>query len=206
VSLLEKTTMRPGPDSGPPESAATFSAEQLLPIVSDELLKLAGVRLAREKPGHLLQPAALVHEAWLRLFNENAPQRWDSEGHFFAAAAEAMRRILIEKARKKRRAPRFVILPFRFADGMSLTTTNEPLDLLAINEAISILETAHPEKAQVVKLRFFDGLTHHEIAVILDVSLITVKRHWKFARVWLHRQMRTRNKTRGSSPVHTRVP
>jgi RNA polymerase sigma factor (TIGR02999 family) len=162
------------------------AAEQLLPLVYDELRQLAAARLADEQPGQTLQATALVHEAYLRLVGGAGPQDWNSRGHFFAAAAEAMRRILVEAARRKGRhrhggGRRRVDL----ADGCSLAEPPPDDDLLALDEALRRLEAEQPEAAAVVKLRYFAGLTADDAAAAVGVSLRTAHRHWAFARAWL---------------------
>ncbi len=158
--------------------------EQLLPLVYDELRALAAQKLAHEKPGQTLQPTALVHEAYLRLVGSNDPC-WNSRGHFFAAAAEAMRRILIERARRKRR--------LRHGGGRRRVELDHPGeaaeseidDLLAVDQALDRLAAEHPDAAAVVKLRYFVGLTAEEAAETLGVSLRTANRHWAYAKAWL---------------------
>jgi RNA polymerase sigma factor (TIGR02999 family) len=171
------------------EQGDPSAAEQLLPLVYDELRKLAAAKLANEKPGLTLQATALVHEAYLRLVDVEEVQNWDSRRHFFSAAAESMRRILVEKARRKRRLKHggeAVRVPL---DDVEIVSSASQLNLLALDEALSKLADEAPEKAEVVQLRFFAGLGHEEVAEILGVSTITVKRHWRYARVWLLRQM-----------------
>lgn len=164
-------------------------ANELLPFIYDELRKLAAHKMASEMPGQTLQPTALVHEAWLRLTGaEN--QLWDSRGHFFAAAAEAMRRILIERARSKSRVKRG-----SQAEHVPLThvtiASEDPSDtVLAINEALDRLTVRDPFKAEVVKLRYFVGLSQEEIAQALGVSEPTVRRHWAIARAWLYAEIK----------------
>jgi RNA polymerase sigma factor (TIGR02999 family) len=160
------------------------AAEQLLPLVYDELRKLAAQRLSQEKPGQTLQATALVHEAYLRLAGGEPADVWNSRGHFFAAAAEAMRRILVENARRKRRAKhggglRRVDLD----EGPPVTGARE--DVLAIDEALTELARQQPAKAELVKLRYFAGLSLGEAAACLGISEATAKRHWAVARAWL---------------------
>jgi RNA polymerase sigma factor (TIGR02999 family) len=171
------------------ESGDPSAAEQLLPLVYEELRKLAAAKLAREKPGQTLQATSLVHEAYLRLVDIEKVQHWDSRGHFFAAAAVAMRRLLVEQARRKRRLK-------RGGDGQRVPLEKIELaygfpsdDLLALNEAISRLELESPEKSKVVQLRFFVGMTHEEVAEVLGISAVTARRHWRYARAWLRREM-----------------
>jgi RNA polymerase sigma factor (TIGR02999 family) len=161
------------------------AAEQLLPLVYDELRKLAVQRLAHEKPGQTLQATALVHEAYLRLVDGDKAQHWNSRRHFLAAAAEAMRRILVERARRKQAV--------RHGGGRKRLDLDEALslpgprqDLLALDEALARLAEKQPLKAELVKLRFFAGLTMPEAARALDISLATAERYWTFARSWLY--------------------
>jgi RNA polymerase sigma factor (TIGR02999 family) len=173
------------------EEGDPHAAEQLLPLVYDELRRLAAERMAQERPGQTLQATALVHEAYLRLVDADQAQSWDSRGHFFAAAAEAMRRILIEKARRKQRQ--------RHAGGLHKQPLeeNEPaidspldaLDLLALNEALDRLEAASPRRARLVKLRYFAGLTLPEAAAMLGIAQSTAEADWTYAKAWLKREM-----------------
>jgi RNA polymerase sigma factor (TIGR02999 family) len=172
------------------EQGDPHAAAQLLPLVYDELRKLAAQKLAHEKPGQTLQATALVHEAYLRLVESAKPQAgWNSRGHFFAAAAEAIRRILIEQARRKRRTKhggeRHRI---EFDDALGLP---EPtgMDLLALDEVLARFEAKDAEAAQVVKLRFFAGLTMPDIAEALGISLRQAERNWTYAKSWLHREL-----------------
>ena len=171
------------------EQGDPSAAEQLLPLVYDELRKLATAKLAQEKPGLTLQATALVHEAYLRLVDVEKTQNWDSRRHFFSAAAESMRRILVEKARRKQRLKHGGAVRRVPLDEVEIESAASQLDLLALDEALARLADEAPEKAEVVQLRFFAGLSHEEVAEILGVSTITVKRHWRYARVWLLRQM-----------------
>jgi RNA polymerase sigma factor (TIGR02999 family) len=171
------------------EQGDPHAAEQLMPLVYDELRKLASQRLAQEKPGHTLQATALVHEAYIRLVDVDKARPWDSRGHFFAAAAEAMRRILVESARRHAAHKRGggcdrVALPDVADDA-----NGDQVDLLALNDALTELESKHPQKAQIVKLRFFAGSTLEETAQILGISRATTQRHWVFARAWLFGRM-----------------
>lgn len=171
------------------EQGDPSAAEQLLPFVYDELRRLASARLAQEKPGQTLQATALVHEAYLRLVEVDTAQHWDSRRHFFSAAAEAMRRILVEKARRKGRLKRGGNLDRVPLDQVEIEVETSQLDLLALDEALAKLASESPERAEIVRLRFFAGLSHEEVAELLGVSVVTVKRHWRYARVWLLRQM-----------------
>ena len=165
------------------------AAEQLLPLVYDELRKLAARRLAREKPGQALSATALVHEAYLRLVGSQDPG-WNGRGHFFAAAAEAMRRILVERARRKRRR--------KHAGGRSRQDSNlddlagpetrDPLEVLAVHEALDQLAEKAPRKAELVKLRYFVGCTMAEAAQVLGIAQTTAEEDWTYSKAWLRRQ------------------
>ena len=164
------------------------AADELLPLVYEELRKLAANKMAREAPGQTLQPTALVHEAWLRLTGDES-KTWDSRGHFFAAAAEAMRRILIERARAKsrlRRGGRVERVPL---DHVTVASEDPPETVLAINEALDRLTARDPFKAEVVKMRYFIGLSQDEIVHARGVSVPTIRRHWAIARAWLNREL-----------------
>jgi len=176
------------------EQGDPHAAEKLLPLVYDELRQLAARRLAREKPGQTLQATALVHEAYLRLVasrDASAPreQHWESRGHFFAAAAEAMRRILVENARRKDRLKHGRGLQRVDLESGCLVSKAPSLDLLALDEALTKLAEAEPAKAELVKLRFFAGLTMPEAAAALDISLATAERYWTFAKSWLYAKL-----------------
>jgi RNA polymerase sigma factor (TIGR02999 family) len=167
------------------ESGDPSAAEQLLPLVYDELRKLAAAKLALEKPGQTLQATSLVHEAYLRLVDAENAQQWNSRGHFFAAAAEAIRRILIDNARRKASLKRGGECErIELSDHLVREGDNEN-DLLALDEALRKLEAEQPEKAQLVKLRFFAGCTLEETAQMMGVSRATAQRNWAFARAWL---------------------
>ena len=170
------------------ESGDPSAAERLLPLVYEELRKLAAARMTHESPDHTLQSTALVHEAYLRLVDVERAQHWDSRGHFFAAAAEAMRRILIERARKRtrRESIRGPRVPLEELSQAMLFPSDQ---LLLLNEGLEQLETRSPEAAAVVKLRFFAGLTMKQTAESLGLPLRTVERHWTYARTWLHREL-----------------
>lgn len=197
------------------ESGDPSAAEQLLPLVYDELRKLAAAKLAQEKPGQTLQATALVHEAYLRLVgiseagsgqasddqaspgrkSGESEQHWNSRGHFFGAAAEAMRRILVEGARRKGRLKRGGDLARVDIEVQEPATAGPNVDVLAIDDALTQLASEHPAKAELVKLRYFAGLTLAEAAAALGVSLSTADRHWKYSRAWLARHLRS-----GESP------
>ena len=175
------------------EKGDSHAAEQLLPLVYDELRKLAAQKLAREKPGQTLQATALVHEAYLRLVDVEEAPHWNSRGHFFAAAAEAMRRILIEQARRKGRRKHGGERRRLDLQAAELTVQAPNIDILAVDEAVTQLAIKHPEKAELVKLRYFAGLTLPEAATVLGISTPTAERHWRYARAWLARHLRREN-------------
>ena len=167
------------------EAGDPHAAEQLLPLVYEELRKLAAARLAQEKPGQTLQATALVHEAYLRLVDVEQAQRWNSRGHFFAAAAEAMRRILVEQARQKKSVKgggqyQRVELPDE-----QLAAPSRQVDLLALDEALDKLAQQDARKAELVKLRFFAGLTIHQAASALGIADSTADADWAYAKAWL---------------------
>ena len=170
------------------EHGDPHAAEQLLPLVYDELRRLAAQKLAQEKPGHTLQTTALVHEAYTRLVGGGEP-RWDSRGHFFAAAAEAMRRILIDRAREKRAAKRGGGRKKLDIDAVDVVTRASPDQLLAIDDALAKLAREDPAAARLVELRYFAGLTVEEAGKALGVSTATAYRHWNYARAWLHGEL-----------------
>jgi RNA polymerase sigma factor (TIGR02999 family) len=164
------------------------ASDQLLPLVYEELRRLAAHKMANEAPGQTLQPTALVHEAWLRLAGTNA-QHWEGRGHFFAAAAEAMRRILIDNARRKR--------ALRHGGGkvrieiqeLELAAPSNDDQVLEVSEALDKLAIAHKTEADLVKLRYFTGLTNQEAAEVLGISPRTAKSYWAYARAWLFREI-----------------
>jgi len=172
-------------DGGDPNAA-----ERLLPLVYDELRRLAASRLAREKPGQTLDATALVHEAYLRLIGDDPDKFWHGRQHFFAAAAEAMRRILVEQARRKGRQKRGGERRRLDLNAGEPTVQGPNIDVLAVDEAVAQLAGKHPEKAELVKLRYFAGLTLPEAAVVLGISTPTAERYWRYARAWLARQLR----------------
>ncbi len=163
------------------------AAEQLLPLVYQELRKLATQRLAREAPGHTLQATALVHEAYLRLVDTEQAQRFNSRGHFFAAAAEAMRRILVENVRRKQSKKHGGQRERVPLDGIEIALPPPDDDLLALDEALTRLAAERPAVAELVKLRFFAGLTMDEAAQALGISPATAYRQWSYAQAWLFR-------------------
>ena len=174
------------------ESGDPSASEQLLPLVYEELRKLAAVRLAQEKPGQTLQATSLVHEAYLRLVNVDKVDGWNSRGHFFGAAAEAMRRILIDKARQKKRPKHGSdknrvdleqVMQFASADEKRAN------QLIALEQALNKLGLEDPEKAKLVTLRYFAGLSHQEAAEALGISRATADRHWAYAKVFIHCEM-----------------
>ncbi len=164
------------------------ATETLLPLVYDELRRLAAYRLAHERPGQTLQATALVHEAYLRLAQAGCEQ-WEDSRQFFNAVAEAMRRILIDSARRKQSLKHGGGLERLSLEDTDLSAVTPPEELLAVDEAIERLAQAHPEEAQVVKLRYFVGLTQEETAGVLGVSRRTVNNHWSFARAWLYQAL-----------------
>jgi RNA polymerase sigma factor (TIGR02999 family) len=183
--MSEVTQILSAIEQGDPHAAA-----KLLPLVYEGLRKLAAEKMAQEQPGQTLQATALVHEAYLRLVNGDQAEHWNSRGHFFAAAAEAMRRILVENARRKGRLKRGGDL--RRID----VQLNEPAalgpdpDILAVDEALDELAREHPENAKLVKLRYFAGMTVAEAAAALGISTATADRQWRYARAWLARHLR----------------
>ncbi len=201
------------------ESGDPSAAEQLLPLVYDELRKLAAAKLAHEKPGQTLQATALVHEAYLRLVGpgdrsqesgvsdsrltpDSCPLTpvFNSRGHFYAAAAEAMRRILIQNARRRNAQKRGGQWERIELDPALLPAEQRSDKLLALDEALLRLEGEQPEKAQLVKLRFFAGMTNQEAAAVLGISTTTADRHWAYARAWIQREMAAEDTETGSPP------
>jgi RNA polymerase sigma factor (TIGR02999 family) len=177
------------------EHSPPFAAEQFLPLVYNELRRLAARKLAHEKNGQTLQPTALVHEAYMRLLETRdhskfEEKRWDSPAHFFAAAAEAMRRILIDRARMKRSAKRGNGRKRLNIDAIDLATQAAPERLLAIDDAVTRLSRKDPAAARLVELRYFAGLTVDEAGKTLGMSTATAYRHWKYARAWLYTELR----------------
>ena len=166
--------------------AGKAGAADLLPLVYTQLRALAAAKLAREKPGHTLDATALVHEAYLRVGSD---QSFDGRGHFFAAAAEAMRRILVEAARRKKAAKHGGELQRHDADELSIAAPEPVEDLVALDEALDKFAAIEPEKAELVKLRYFAGLTIEEVADALGISAATAKRHWTYSKAWLFRTL-----------------
>jgi RNA polymerase sigma factor (TIGR02999 family) len=175
-------------------SGNSEAAENLLPLVYEELRRLAALELSREPSGQTLQPTALVHEAYLRLVGQGDSQppgnsRWNHRGHFYAAAAEAMRRVLIENARRKHRIKHGGHATRLDLDPNELSAPERRGDLLALDEALTRLEQVDPRKAELVKLRYFTGLTTPQAAEVLSISLATAEREWAYAKVWLLREL-----------------
>lgn len=168
----------------------TEASTQLLPLVYDELRRLAGHKLAQEPAGQTLQPTALVHEAYLRLVGAKGDSQWDGRGHFFAAAAEAMRRILVENARSKRRRKRGGQMQRRELDEAEVLMPEPAEDVLALDESLTELANTDRTAADLVQLRYFGGLTIEEAAEVLGVSISTAKRIWKYARTWLYGRLK----------------
>jgi RNA polymerase sigma factor (TIGR02999 family) len=183
ASVSELTVILQRMEQGDPHAAA-----ELLPLVYEELRKLAAQKMAHESPGQTLQATALVHEAWLRMGGDDQPA-WNNRAHFFAAAAEAMRRILIDNARRKKALRHGGGAQRVNVDGIELAANMDDEQLLALNEALEQLAAHDARKAELVKLRFFAGLTNEEAARVLGVSEPTVKRDWTYARAWLFREM-----------------
>jgi RNA polymerase sigma factor (TIGR02999 family) len=177
--MAEVTQLLTAIDSGDPKAA-----EELLPLVYDELRKLAAVRMAAVGSGQTLQPTALVHEAWLRLIGAGQ-HHWNGRGHFFAAAAEAMRRILVERARQRAALKRGGGLKRVDLEGVDLAVDSSDELVLALNEALDLYAQKDRQGAELIKLRFFAGLPNHQAAALLGVPERTAKRTWAFARAWL---------------------
>lgn len=165
------------------------AAAELLPLVYEELRKLAAARLAQERGGQTLQPTALVHEAYVRLVDHEQQQQWDGRGHFFAAAAEAMRRILVDNARRKRALRHGGEYQRHSVDDFELQAALTDDRLLALDEALNQLSQADPVKSQLVQLRYFGGFTNDDAAKVLGISSATAERYWTFARAWLFQKM-----------------
>jgi RNA polymerase sigma factor (TIGR02999 family) len=169
------------------------AAEQLLPLVYDELRKLAAQRLAQEKPGQTLQATALVHEAYLRLVDVNKAQEWNSRGHFFGAAAEAMRRILLNRARDKKRQKRGGGWQRLDLDALAVADNASDDQLIALDDALQRLAQENPACAQLVQLRFFTGMTLAEAATALGLARRSADRQWAYARAWLYEALKHDN-------------
>ena len=178
------TTLLNEAGAGNPRASA-----DLLPLVYEQLRALAGRKMRQERPDQTLQATALVHEAYLRLVDTTKVQLWESRWHFFAAAAESMRRILVDNARRRGRIKRGGDLNRVDLDKLELTVNDPPDELIALDDALVKLGVEHPEKAQLVNLRYFSGLTHEEAAQAMGVSISKADRHWAYARAWLYRQM-----------------
>jgi RNA polymerase sigma factor (TIGR02999 family) len=187
-TMIDVTRVLSAIEAGDPQAA-----EQLLPLVYDELRKLAAVRLSQEKPGQTLQATALVHEAYLRLVDTDKVWHWNSRGHFFAAAAEAMRRILIEQARHRRTLKAGGVHDRIALSDVPQVAPEEPLDLIALDEALQKLERHSPRRAELVKLRYFAGLTIEQAAQALGVAASTASADWVYAKSWLRLEMRSSN-------------
>jgi RNA polymerase sigma factor (TIGR02999 family) len=174
------------------EQGDAHAAEQLLPLVYDELRKLAAQKMAQEKPGQTLEATALVHEAYLRLVDSDKAQQWNSRGHFFAAAAEAMRRILVDNARRKQSGKRGGDRVRQDLDALDIAIPEMPEDLVALDDALKKLAAIDKTAAELVHLRFFAGLPLAEIASLLGISGRTADRLWAYARAWLHQEIKGR--------------
>lgn len=172
------------------ESGDPSAADQLLPLVYDELRKLAAAKLADEKPGQTLQATALVHEAYLRLVGDGQKNGWNGRGHFFGAAAESMRRILVEKARQRTRIRHGGIMQRVDFERVDTAAQADDERLLALNEALDQLATEDPNIVEIVKLRYFAGLTIEQAAEVAGVSVRTANRQWAYARAWLFKLLR----------------
>jgi RNA polymerase sigma factor (TIGR02999 family) len=183
--MADVTQLLAAAEAGEPHAAA-----ELLPLVYDELRKLAAARLADENPGQTLQPTALVHEAYIRLVGTAAGRDWNGRGHFFAAAAEAMRRILVDVARRKLADKRGANPQRHALDGLSTPERDE--ELIALDDALRKLAAIEPQKARLVELRYFAGLTGEQAAEALGISPTTADRYWAYARAWLQAEVRGR--------------
>ena len=183
--MTEVTQLLDAIDRGDPKAA-----DRLLPLVYDELRKLAAAKLSHEPAGQTLQATALVHEAYLRLVGDATPPRWESRGHFFAAAAEAMRRILVDSARRKGRLKRGGDQVRQSLEEVEIAAPEPREDLLALDEALDKLAATDRQAAELVNLRYFAGLTLPEAAQVMDISPRTADRLWAYARAWLHQELR----------------
>jgi RNA polymerase sigma factor (TIGR02999 family) len=184
ATMSDVTRILNAVDRGDPHAA-----EQLLPLVYDELRRLAAGKIADEKPGQTLQATALVHEAYVRLVDVKQAEQWNSRGHFFAAAAEAMRRILVERARRAGRSKRGGELTRHSVDDVEIAAPVEPAEVLAVDESLDKLASHNDQAAQLVKLRYFAGLTIREAADVLGVSSRKADQIWAYARAWLLAEM-----------------
>jgi RNA polymerase sigma factor (TIGR02999 family) len=184
ATMSDVTRILNAVDRGDPHAA-----EQLLPLVYDELRRLAAGKIADEKPGQTLQATALVHEAYVRLVDVKQAEQWNSRGHFFAAAAEAMRRILVERARRAGRSKRGGELTRHGVDDVEIAAPVEPAEVLAVDESLDKLASHNDQAAQLVKLRYFAGLTIREAADVLGVSSRKADQIWAYARAWLLAEM-----------------
>lgn len=184
--MSDVTRILSGAEPGDPRAA-----EELLPLVYEELRKLAAHRMANEAPGHTLQPTALVHEAWLRLVGHETPALFQNRAHFFAAAAEAMRRILIDRARRKQAIRHGGEQQRVDIEAVELVSPADEAQLLALSEALEKLALEHRTEAELVKLRYFVGMTNEEAATALDISPRTAKYYWTHARAWLYRELQS---------------
>ncbi len=171
------------------EAGDSSAAEKLLPLIYEELRRLAAARMIHEQPGHTLQATALVHEAYLRLVNSQKPQSWNNRGHFFAAAAEAMRRILVEEARKRNRLRHGGQRQRIDLDPSEIAAPEKDEQLLALTDALDRIAVEDPVIAEVVKLRYFAGLTIEQSAELLGISVRTANRHWSYAKARLYQDM-----------------
>jgi RNA polymerase sigma factor (TIGR02999 family) len=180
------------------EQGDPSAADQLLPLVYEELRKLAAAKLAHEKPGQTLQATALVHDAYIRLVDVEKTQHWNSRGHFFGAAAEAMRRILVSSARRKKSQKRGGDLHRIELDLAHLGSDQQDHKLIALDEALTKLAEVASEKAELVKLRYFAGLTTREAAEAMGISTATADRYWVYTRAWLQREMERTGTDTGS--------
>jgi RNA polymerase sigma factor (TIGR02999 family) len=179
------------------ERGDPHAAEQLLPLVYEELRRLAAQRLADEKPGHTLQPTALVHEAYLRLVGAERVSHWNDRTHFFRAAAEAMRRILVDRARAKLSQKRGGAWRQVDLDGLAQIEHDPSCDLVAVNEALEQFREHDPMKAELVKLRYFAGLSVQDAADVLGISRATADRYWRYAKTWLYCALTRTDKSDG---------
>ena len=190
-SVLAELSMNDRAETPPPDARGEWHAsDELIPAIYEELRRLAARKMAQEAPGHTLQATALVHEAYLRLVDANTPQQWQGRGHFFAAAAEAMRRILVERARRKKSLKLGGHFERVHFDAIEVQSPIPDDEVLALDEALDRLAAVDNRAAQVVKLCFFVGLTQEEAARELGISLSTAERVWGFARSWLLREVR----------------